>query len=112
MLNAGDVNGSLRENLDGILQPYINYGMLGQAWLKQVTDSSFQIVWDSDIYQVYLAEGSADDPFEVEFIDKDSFVFTQSGHAIGTAFIRNLTLEDLPVVPWEPGSCGLDSRKL
>ncbi len=108
MYLKGQLEITLRENPDGVLLPYISYGRLAQAWLKQVSDSSFEIEWDSDLYQVFLADGPIpdEDPFVVQFLDIDSIVFTQSGFPIGNTFFRNVTLEDLPVVPWNPDSCG------
>jgi len=107
-LNVGQVEGYFRENEEGELQAYISYGKFGQAWLTQVTPSSFRLKWDSDIYQLFLADGSPEEnePFYMEFIDSDSFEFTQSGNPVGPVFVRNVTLADLPVVPWDPESCG------
>jgi len=63
-----------------MLQPYMSYGVWGQAWLEQVSNNSFLADWDSDIIQVF-ATGTVPPDFQlfVEFSDIDTFAFITDG---------------------------------
>ncbi|OXA38439.1 hypothetical protein Fcan01_26788 [Folsomia candida] len=104
---SGQVEGSLRLNGSGVLQPYMSYGVWGQAWLVQISDNSFRADFDSDIVQV-LATGTVPRDFElfIEFKDVNTLRFVSGGEQMGTDFVRNVTLDQLPVVPYLLESCG------
>ncbi|OXA48311.1 uncharacterized protein LOC110855354 [Folsomia candida] len=105
---SGQIVGSLRLNDSGVLQPYLSYGVWGQAWLIQVSNTTFLADWDSDVVQVF-ATGTVPPDFQlfVEFWDVDTFGLVTGGAQMGTDFVRNVTLDQLPVVPYLPDSCGL-----
>ncbi|XP_035704457.1 uncharacterized protein LOC118434631 [Folsomia candida] len=104
---SGDLEISLERNPSGALQPYLKYGVWGHGWLNQISNNSdlFEIVWDSEITQVFSTRNGAEFGMMMQFQNLNTTEFVQDGISLGS-FTRNLTIDQLPVIPWKPDTCG------
>lgn len=90
---------------------YLNYGEWGQAYLLATeTNKKFLFDWDSDlIHDKYAMEGSITDTFAVFDEDITEFQIIDNGSP-SDFFIKGVSLDILPPVPWSPGSCGPEKK--
>lgn len=81
--------------------------MWGHGWLNQISNNSdlFEIVWDSEITQVFSTRNGAEFGMMMQFQNLNTTEFVQDGISLGS-FTRNLTIDQLPVIPWKPDTCG------
>ncbi len=85
----------------------MNFGKWGQAYLLG-TDMPFKflVLWDSDVVQDRYAMGLPDNETFVMF-DEDITDFQIIDYGIPTEkFVKGVSLDILPPVPWSPESCG------
>lgn len=99
MCYIGDVEISLQ---NGIL--YFRFGTWATGYLNQhPTYPIYYITWTSDFVQdIYFAAGGIIDIFiEFEDVDTLNVIF---GDDVYT-FRRGVSLDTLPIIPWDPESC-------
>ncbi|OXA46656.1 uncharacterized protein LOC110856287 [Folsomia candida] len=102
----GEINLSIRTNENGNPQLYWKYGKMGEAWLIQVSPSTFLLSkWGSDLWMVYWATGAGFGTLQLTFLDLNTIRQKELGQQLTTEFIRGEKLDDLPLIPWQPDSC-------
>ncbi|XP_037039464.1 uncharacterized protein LOC119076674 [Bradysia coprophila] len=82
---------------------YFRFGIWASGYLNQhPTYPVYYVIWDSDFVQdIYFAAGGLIDIFfSFESENTFSVIFEQV-----TTFQRGLSLDTLPLIPWEPESC-------
>lgn len=77
--------------------------------MEAIGDNLYKIKWDTDIVQHLYAVGDREGvnfvKIENEVVD---FLVPQAGGDLGSAgrFMLGVSLDKLPPIPWNPGSCG------
>lgn len=108
MLILGQFNITLRVNDEGNIQAFLEYGVWGQGWLTQISDNIFQIDWVTDYWQMSWTQKYGPSEYHLIFSDVDTVDFTEDGNIYTTSFIRNMSVDDLPEIPYSPDSCAQD----
>lgn len=88
---------------------YLAYGKWMLGWLENVGDNYYKITWDTDILQELIATGSTDGVTYIQIQDGVvDFVLPQADGTVLSAgrFTLGVSLDKLPPIPWNPGSCG------
>ncbi|OXA49225.1 uncharacterized protein LOC110854540 [Folsomia candida] len=103
----GEMNITIRTNSVGIPQLYWSYGRMAEGWLVQIAPNRFVLTkWASDFWMIYWATGIGFGAIEINFLDIDTLQYSEIGLVFSTNFKKGLKLDDLPVIPWQPDSCG------
>lgn len=100
------LQGEIEISLRNITQLYMDYGTWGQAFLLGTNSLlTFELNWDSDVVQDKFAfELSENETFVIFSDDLTELRIVDNGVSSET-FKRGVNLENLPVIPWSPGSC-------
>ncbi|XP_035708078.1 uncharacterized protein LOC118435771 [Folsomia candida] len=103
----GEMNITMRTNLDGVPQLYVEYGIWGHGWLTQSSNATFTIAWDTDYWMMSWSNQVGATEVTLFFVDVDTIQYLEAGFQSATNFERGLRLDDLPAIPYAPDSCGL-----
>ncbi|OXA40765.1 hypothetical protein Fcan01_24476 [Folsomia candida] len=103
----GEMNITMRTNLDGVPQLYVEYGIWGHGWLTQSSNATFTIAWDTDYWMMSWSNQVGATEVTLYFVDVDTIQYLEAGFQSATNFERGLRLDDLPEIPYAPDSCGL-----
>lgn len=87
---------------------YLSYGKWVKAWVEGLGGTVYKLIWDSDIVQDGYASGTTT---YLEFITIKNGTLTFYWDLSGTLqpwvkFQYGASLDMLPTVPWDAGSCG------
>lgn len=94
-----------------ITQLYVDYGKWNKGWMESVGGDLYEISWDTDIDQFYWTMGELLGKVMI-VVGNDSIKFVTPNFGgnlelteLGT-FWRDVSLDKLPPIPWDPESCG------
>jgi len=106
-LFLGELTISLRNRSADVEQLYLSYGTWGEGWLNEnpTFASAFELEITTDLIQEVYIFAKVETAVFIDFLEPDSLFIMFFTDEV-SEFIKDLSLEDLPVQPWDPSSCG------